>query len=468
MTQQLEELELANLPNMHANQPYQRFGDKMNSDFFEDYLLKIYDWRNKAGLTNNFGKMTAMVVEVDPGVAVQYIAELSVMTLYKYVRSWEADGYRWHLLQICPATPDFLVREVLATDKIDFISAMTTLAVRAKDKPHTKYVGEIFEVADLKEVVAKLDEIEVRFVNDFPGSPEKSYIHWTEPSVYTWNAFGYRQGNGTLEREYKMEREWQFDAESLELFVRMKELQKELGIDKFILPYDHLATRVFSHDREHAILELMRMSSYYYWGSFDIDAQNSSTNVTRPVNDNGFGEVQFEDAYGQPLIVSREMVSPAKVFTANNTPYYVNDFVGLPQPTETFVRNFGRRMHHLAVMVRDGRIVDGEVYYGNEYLLAPEYETRKDEFEYKFVDFVVDQLQKAEQEFLAEVVGSCQEGLKQIFSKSSKFSNLITEYIQRCNDYQGFFTKKNVAALTAAAGMDEGVKERMMDNMITS
>jgi hypothetical protein len=148
-------------------------------------------------------------------------------------------------------------------------------------------------------------------------------------------------------------------------------------------------------------------------------------------------------------------LSPAKVFTANNTPFYVNDFVGLPQPTETFVRNFGRRMHHLAIAVRDGRFVDGKPVDGNGYLLDPKYNGNPDDYEYKYVDFVVDQLRTAEKQFLARVVGSCQEGLKQIFSKSSPYSGLITEYIQRCNDYQGFFTKKNVAALTAAAGMDE-------------
>lgn len=45
--------------------------------------------------------------------------------------------------------------------------------------------------------------------------------------------------------------------------------------------------------------------------------------------------------------------------------------------------------------------------------------------------------------------------LKQIFSKHSKFSILITEYVERCHGYEGFFTRSNVASLTAAAGQDE-------------
>ena len=49
-----------------------------------------------------------------------------------------------------------------------------------------------------------------------------------------------------------------------------------------------------------------------------------------------------------------ELRSPAKVFTANNTPYFVNHLEKLPSPTETFVRNYGPRLHHIALAVCDG------------------------------------------------------------------------------------------------------------------
>ncbi len=227
------------------------------------------------------------------------------------------------------------------------------------------------------------------------------------------------------EREYLTnynEVTWHFSAEDLELFKKMKEVQEGLKILPYIMPIDHLATRVFCHDREHAILEYLTMSSYYLWGAYDIDDQNSSTNITRNVHQ------------------VPETRSPAKVFTSNNTPYYVNHIVKLPSPTEDFVRNYGRRMHHIAYAVVDG-------LYG------------KPEDDYQNVDFVVDQLKKAEKEFLLHVIGSCKEGLKQIFSKASKSSYLITEYIQRCNEYEGFFTKENVGALTMAAGADELVQK---------
>ena len=63
---------------------------------------------------------------------------------------------------------------------------------------------------------------------------------------------------------------------------------------------------------------------------------NSSTNVNRNGN------------------VDDDKKSPAKVFTANNTPSFVNSFENLPMPTEDFVRNYGRRMHHVAYEVKDG------------------------------------------------------------------------------------------------------------------
>ena len=135
------------------------------------------------------------------------------------------------------------------------------------------------------------------------------------------------------------------------------------------------------------------MVPYYFWGTYNIMEMNSSTNVTRS------------------RTVDDDKISPARVFTANNTPAFVNSFEGLPMPTEDFVRNFGRRMHHIAIAVQDGHVVDE-----------------------KNVDYVVRQLSEMGTPFLADVVGECKDdpNLKQIFSKSSPFSLLITEYVERC------------------------------------
>ena len=125
------------------------------------------------------------------------------------------------------------------------------------------------------------------------------------------------------------------------------------------------------------------MVPYYFWGAYNIHEMNSSTNVTRHPD------------------IDDDKKSPARVFTANNTPSIVNSFDNLPMPTEDFVRNFGRRMHHLAMAVTDGHVADE-----------------------KNVDYVVRQLAEMGTPFLAHVVGECKDdpNLKQIFSKSSPYS----------------------------------------------
>jgi hypothetical protein len=114
-----------------------------------------------------------------------------------------------------------------------------------------------------------------------------------------------------------------------------KQTQHRLGINELLLPIDHLATRIYSQNREAAILEYLTLSSYYYWGSYDITDQNSSTNVTKSVH------------------YQNELDCPAKVFTAANHPYFMNRLL-TESPTVAFVRNFGPRLHHIAVAVKDG------------------------------------------------------------------------------------------------------------------
>lgn len=403
-------------PNIFPDQPFKRYGDKKNSDYFEEYLLKIYKHRDQIGITKNIGAIQAVMVEVEPGVVRNYICELHIMTPYHYIRSFENQGYRYHLLRISKDNPDFLIREPLS-DNHNLVWSINQLSINGQKKPHTRYIGEIMSVKSLDEAVKQLKECGVRFQSELSEKRSPIHIQWTASSIFTWNHLGYVEEYKN-EPDYEKEGDWNFPAEDLELFKKMKAIQKELKILEYILPIDHLATRVYCHDREHAILEFLTMTNYYFWGAYDIDDQNSSTNITR-------------NTMGVP-----ESRSPAKVFTANNTPYYVNHIVKLPSPTEDFVRNYGRRLHHMAYAVVDG-------LYG------------KPEDDYQNVDYVVDQLKKAEKEFLLHVVGSCKEGLKQIFSKASKYSFIITEYIQRCDEYEGFFTKENVGALTMAAGADE-------------
>jgi hypothetical protein len=61
-------------------------------------------------------------------------------------------------------------------------------------------------------------------------------------------------------------------------------------------------------------------------------------------------------------------------------------------------------------------------------------------------------LKEDSMDFLIELVGSPDEGLKQTFSVQSENTLLINEYIHRYGDFDGFFTKSNVTLLTGATG----------------
>ena len=52
--------------------------------------------------------------------------------------------------------------------------------------------------------------------------------------------------------------------------------------------------------------------------------------------------------------------------------------------------------------------------------------------------------------FLLDLAGSVEEGLKQIFSSPSEHTLLVNEYIHRYGDFDGFFTRSNVTLLTGA------------------
>ena len=217
------------IPNILPNQPFERKGDKVNSDFYEEHLLAIYKARDTSGLSQNYRGIHHILVEVDLGAAKNYISELLIMTPYNYLRSFEDETYRYHILRISNENPDFLIREQI-TPTPDRIWAMNHLSKNGRQKPYTRYIGEVYNVKDQKEVITKLTDWEIRFLQDLPASPSKNHIHWTEESIYTWNFTGYIQEQ-TGEKTYDMVREWSFQPDELELVAKMKKLQSEVEID---------------------------------------------------------------------------------------------------------------------------------------------------------------------------------------------------------------------------------------------
>ncbi|MFJ5446137.1 hypothetical protein ACIKP9_07845 [Methylobacillus methanolivorans] len=397
---------------------FPRHGDKENSPFFEEYLVKLLEERDALGLTALVHEIDALMITVDPGHSVKYVAELCFMTSYHYLVTLESETHLTHVLRIDLNSPDILVREVKDPNLRGIFRSLNEIYPVGAKKPNSRYMGEIIRVDNLHDVVKLQQEREFRFFSqdevrklELPGN-----LAVSKPSPYTHNIVAYLERKPDEMRVYALGVS-RIDSEVQLAYDAAKTLQQKLDFGDLLLPIDHLATRVYSQNREVAILEYLSWSSYYFWGAYNIFDQNSSTNVTK-------------SAHGLP-----ESKSPAKVFTANNTPYFVNHLEKLPSPTETFVRNYGPRLHHIAVAVKDGE--------------------RKG---IEHIEFVVNAIASQGQGFLLDVIGSREEGLKQIFSNASEHSSLIVEYVQRFGDFQGFFTKDNVAVLTEAAGREEGVK----------
>jgi hypothetical protein len=403
---------------MSASLNFPRYGDKLNSSFFEEFLIKLLEERDRVGLTHAVRQIDALMITVEPGNSLAYIGELCLMTPYHYLVTLESQDHDTHVLRIDMNSPDILLREVKNPNTRGIFRSLNEVYPIGAHKPNSRYMGEVFRVENLHDVVEMQKSRDVRFFNqaqirklELPGN-----MAVVKPSPYTHNIVGYWERPESDIRIYALG--WSTIRDDVNAaYQNAKNTQARLGLDTMLLPIDHLATRVYSQNREAAILEYLTLTSYYYWGSYDIADQNSSTNVTKSVHHNN------------------ELESPAKVFTAANHPYFVNHLLKLPSPTEQFVRNFGPRLHHLAVAVADGE-VKGQPN----------------------IDYVVDSLRHCGQDFLLDVIGSKEEGLKQIFSSASEYSSLIVEYVQRFGDFQGFFTKDNVSELTHAAGVDETLK----------
>lgn len=398
-------------------------GDKKNSDFFHEYLLKIYDRREKSGLEQLVGKNKAIVIQVQNGDLINYLAELYLMTPYRFKTGYLSSTHKLAILGNKPGTPDLFILEPLSKDYLDDFTAINSLYPRAQEKIQARYLGEIYHTRDLGETVKILQSQEIRFKsNETLRNTILSNKNFkvSDISYFTNNVVMYTESEFEDYASLGLGERFELSPEEQEKLQNVADLQKRHELTDLVLGVDHLATRVLCGEREDAILELVTMTNYYFWGAYSIDEMNSSTNICR--------NPDIED----------ELDSPAKVFTANNTPFYTKTIDNLPSPTEDFVRNFGKRMHHVAYSVVDGARPDG----------------------LKNIDYVVGKLDSEDIPFLAEIIGECRDfpDLKQIFSKSSQYSHLITEYVQRCHGFEGFFTKDNVAFLTQAAGEDEALK----------
>ena len=102
------------------------------------------------------------------------------------------------------------------------------------------------------------------------------------------------------------------------------------------------------------------------------------------------------------------------VFTSGIVPFKSLTESG---PTEKYIYNYGTRTHHMAFVTEN-------------------------------IETVYHKLKKDGMEYLVDLLGSPDEGLKQTFTVGSPNTMLVNEYIHRYGDFTGFFTKENVTMLT--------------------
>jgi hypothetical protein len=165
------------------------------------------------------------------------------------------------------------------------------------------------------------------------------------------------------------------------------------AVTRNVKELDHAATRVRAEDRDAAIIEFMNLTNYNFTFAIYVKVFNSITNVAR--------------------LSSKDF---AMVFTSGISSYMDDEKSG---PTEKFVHHYGPRVHHIA-------------------------------FRTEAIEQTVCDLKNKGMSFLLDLVGSAQEGLKQIFSSPSENTLLVNEYIHRYGDFDGFFTRSNVTLLTGA------------------
>ena len=88
---------------------------------------------------------------------------------------------------------------------------------------------------------------------------------FTDPSYYTNNIVGYTDQSFADIDSLQLGEKLSLTQEENSRIQEAKEIYNEYGFSSLVLGIDHLASRIFSDEREDAILEFLSMSNYYFW-----------------------------------------------------------------------------------------------------------------------------------------------------------------------------------------------------------
>ena len=138
--------------------------------------------------------MAAVVVQVEHGDAINYLAELAVMGPYRFQAARLTDTHKVYVLQSQPEFPRLIVLEPLTATYEDEITRWNLLYPLARKKPNARYIGEVYKAQSTKAVREALEPQNVRFA--YPGDTVNSFyalshLTFTFLSDFTYNRVGY-------------------------------------------------------------------------------------------------------------------------------------------------------------------------------------------------------------------------------------------------------------------------------------
>ncbi len=262
---------------MLSSMSFPRYGDKENSDFFERWLPRILEDRDREGLTENIRRIDALMLTVEPGHSAAYVHELCLMTPYDYQSTLESEQHSTHILRIDQNAPDLLVREVKDPELRGIFRSLNEVYPIGAKRPNSRYMGEVFQVEDLDSLVATQKAREVRFFNadQIRQLELPTNMAIVKPSPYTHNIVAYWERPEGSERRYALGKAV-VRPDMEHAYLKAKEQREALGIQRLLLPIDHLATRIYSQNREVAILEYLTLSRH----GVTVPTRTSSTWLT--------------------------------------------------------------------------------------------------------------------------------------------------------------------------------------------
>lgn len=335
------------------------------------------------------GGLQCIIINTEPERQPAAVNELIRYSGLKFSEAFQDERQRTYVLRV-PGEHPFRSADFLIRSRRKGSNPFQKIndAPRSRSLPNTRLETFVFETSDIEKYVSLQSHANIEFQGDIEDLGNYYFIQ-TKPSQFTGNSLGF------IEWKEKRGKQGVYSSplsQSVD-FGFEKTLSSTRSHLANILWLDHAATRVRAQDRNPAILEFMRLTNYNFDFAIYVKSLNSITSVAR---------LSHSDF--------------SMVFTSGITPYVSPEVSG---PTEKFISNFGPRVHHIA-------------------------------FQTEEIEATVDALEKDGMKFLLPLVGSPEEGLKQIFSQPSENTLLVTEYIHRYGDFDGFFARSNVTKLTAA------------------